>query len=377
MPDDKPLLGIGREERALCLAARTVLDETARQRLSAALTDRVDLERLWSLAHLHEVGPLLARTMPEAGEGAIPELWLARATKRRHVTLGTNARLADALLPTLRALADAGLDAMPVKGLVVADQLYGDLGARPCADLDVLVRPGSLPAARAVLRGLGFAQREVPRYKALVHQFHDPAWERIDGGSHVRLELHWALWADSARRMGTDGLWDRSVPATLLGQPIRILSPEDTLLHLAIHRTRSALRLRWVVDVAELLRRHAATLDWEAFLARAAAARGRTASWAVLRLAHDLLDAPVPDEVLQALDPGPLKRAILERTCGRRALFRRASHGDVRQQPHLAARAFEEDGLGRIAGSLAGSASRPIREALHDAGLVRVDRRMA
>jgi hypothetical protein len=40
-------------------------------------------------------------------------------------------------------------------------------------------------------------------------------------------------------------------------------------------------------------------------------------------------------------------------------------------------RAFEEDGLRRIVGSVSGSAVRPIREALHDAGIVRVRRRMA
>lgn len=372
-----PLAGLDPETRALCLAARATLDSVEAERLASVVRGGLDWDRLWALGHLHEVVPLLGESIAAAAGDDAPVDWLARARRRRHVTLASNARLADALLPILRAMAAAGIDAMPVKGLVIAEQLYGSLAARPCADLDVLVRPADLPAAREVLRGLGFGQRERPGYKALVHQFHDPAWGRGGPTDHVRVELHWALWADSDRRLGTAGLWDRSVEATLLDEPVRILSPEDTLLHLAIHRTRSALRLRWVADVAELVRRHGSTLDWAAFIERAGRARGRTASWAVLTLARDLLDAPVPPEVERALHVAWPKRAVLARSCGRDALFRAAPDGDVTQQPHLALRAFEEDGVAAIARGLGTSALRPIRERLHDAGIVRVRRRMA
>lgn len=372
-----PLDGLDPEQRALCLGARTTLTPDARDRLAGLVRGGLDWERLWALGHLHEVVPLLAETLPAAVGDAVPADWLARARKRRHVTLSTNARLGEALLSLLGGMDMAGVRAMPVKGLVIAEGLYGSLAARPCADLDVLVRPADLPAARDVLRGLGFAQRAVPGYKALVHQFHDPAWGRGTGHEHVRVELHWALWADSVRRLGTDGLWERSIAGSLMDVPIRTMSPEDTLLHLSIHRTRSALRLRWVVDVAELVGRHGSGLDWPTYLERAGVAGARTSSWVVLTLARDLFDAPVPADVLDALAVRWPKRALLERTCGRAAMFRPASIGDVTQQPHLALRALEEDGLGRIASVLGGSIVRPVRQGLHDAGLVRVRRRVA
>lgn len=372
-----PLGGLDRETQVLCLGARSAPSAAAGERLRAVVAAGIDWDRLWALGHLHEVVPLLARSVPAGAGELVPDDWRQRAVKRRHVTLRSNGTLAAALMPVLDGMALAGIPAMPVKGLVIADRLYGDLASRPCADLDVLVRPGDYAAAGSVLYELGFRQRAEPRYKALVHEFHGPAWDRGAGPDHVRLELHWALWADSERRMGTDGMWERSVATTLLGHPIRTLSPEDTLLHLAIHRTRSALRLRWVADVAELVRTAGATLDWDAFLARARIAGGRTASWVVLDLARDLLDAPVPSGVLDELAVGWPKRSVLERTCGRTALFRAVPDGDVTQQPHLSFRAFEEDGIRRIAGSVSGSAIRPIREALHDAGIVRVRRRMA
>ncbi len=364
------------EQRALCLAARTEPAGNAADRLRRLIADRdFDWARLWALAHLHEVVPLVGDTLTTVGGELVPDDWRQRALLRRHVTLRANGHLADTLFDVLGGLQVAGIQAMPVKGLVIAERAYGDIAARPCADLDVLVRARDLPASRDVLRSLGFGQRALPGYKALVHAFHDPAWGRGAGPDHVRLELHWALWADSEQRLGTDGLWARSVVTRLMDQRVRTLSLEDTLLHLAIHRTRSALRLRWVVDVAEIVRRHGATVDWAMFIAHAREAQAATASWSVLSVARDLLDAPVPAEVLAELQVARAKRALLERTCGATALFRPAPAEDVGQQPHLALRAFEEDGPVRIARSLSGSAIRPVREALHDSGLRRVGRR--
>lgn len=377
MPTDDALARLDREQRALCLGARTTIDEAARRRLAAMAGSGLDWERMWSLGHLHEVIPLLSESLPEALGGAVPAEWLERARRRKYVTLSSNARLAETLVAVLSGLEAAGVQAMPVKGLVIAEQLYGSLSLRPAADLDVLVRPDSMPAARAVLRGIGFAQREVPGFKALTHEFHDPAWGIGSGHEHIRLELHWALWADSERRLGTAGLWERSVPSTLLGHPVRVLSLEDTLLHLAIHRTRSALRLRWVVDVAELLRRRGDEIDWTTYLERTATAGARTSSWVVLTLARNLLGASVPDAVVADLRVGAPKRAILARTCGIGPLLHQPLDGDLSQQPHLTLRSFEEDGPVRIARVLGAGLIRPFREALHDAGVMRARRRMA
>jgi hypothetical protein len=365
------------EQAALCLSARTVLGDQDQARLRAFLAGRFDWDAFWDLAHLHEVVPLVASNIDVLRGVDVPASWRERAVRRRHVTLRANGHLADTLREVLDAIEAAGVDALPVKGLVLAETLYGDIGARPCADLDVLVRPPDLPRAREALRDIGFTQRPVVRYKALVHPFHDPAWGRGSGADHVRLELHWALWADSERRLGVGGLWQRSVEGTLQGRHIRTLSPEDTLLHLAIHRTRSALRLRWIVDVAELLRRHGDELDWAGCIDRADQAGARTAITVVLGLARDLLGASVPPEQAGRLGISWPKRAILERTCGTDALFRQAPAGTMTQQPHLVLRAFEEDGPGAIAGSIWRSAQRPVREALHRTGLVRARSRVA
>jgi putative nucleotidyltransferase-like protein len=171
-------------------------------------------------------------------------------------------------------------------------------------------------------------------------------------GAEVCLELHRALW--SPRFFAADdGVWERRAVAELRGVPIGVLSPEDMLLHLAIHRTRSPLRLRLVCDMAELVRRLGPTLAWGEVVQRAHALGARAALHSALTLTGSLLGAPAPPGVLGALAVSPLKRRLLERTCGVQALFREARPGDLDQQQRLALRAFEQDGGARIARTLA------------------------
>src|SRR5581483_11530805 len=227
------------EQRILCLAARTRLAPDAEQQLIDLLRGPLDWERLWNQARLHEVQPLLATALGRIGpRAAVPAAWLARARRRLYAILIRNTSLADTLAEVLTAFQRAGIDALPVKGIVLAETIYGGLALRPLGDLDVLVHPADLPTARSVLAGLRFVQPPHPGFENAYHPFHDPPYFRPASGGEICLELHWGLWAINFFHMDTDMLWRRSIPTRLHGIEVRILSPEDTLLHLAIHRSR-------------------------------------------------------------------------------------------------------------------------------------------
>lgn len=85
---------------------------------------------------------------------------------------------------------------------------------------------------------------------------------------------------------------------------------------------------------------------------QARAAGARTALFYALALAQKLLDAPLPEGLLPQLGISRLKQRLLENTCGATAVFRPASPGDLRQQPHLFLRLLEQDGAGQIVRAL-------------------------
>jgi hypothetical protein len=354
------------EQRILCLAARTALEPIVERQLIELLRGPINWERLWAQGHLHEVLPLLTVTLRRlAAQAPIPVPWMERAQRRYYATMLRNTTLADELLRVLVTLRQAGVAALPVKGLVLAETLYGSLALRPLGDLDILVRPADLPRARAALGELGFVQADEPGYENAFHPYHDPPYYRRALGGSICLELHWGLWASHFFQLESDMLWRRAVPAQIHGATVSILSPEDTLLHLAIHRSRSALRLRFVCDVAELLRRYRSTLDWEYLMAQTQAAGARTTMFYTLALAADLLEAPVPDGLLARLHVSRVKRRLLEQTCGTTALFRAADPEDLSQQPHLILRIFEQDGASHILQALGKSLIRTARKNIY------------
>jgi hypothetical protein len=360
------------EQRILCLAARTSIAPDDERSLLELLHGPVDWEHLWAQGHLHEVLPLLVTTLRHLeNQFVVPAAWMARAQRRLYATMVRNTTMADELVRVLRAFRQAGVDGIPVKGLVLADTLYGGLALRSLGDLDVLIRPNALPVAREVLAMLGFAPAPEPGFENAYHPFHDPPYYRATAAGQICLELHWGLWARRFFHLDAEPLWSRVVAARLHGIDVHILSPEDTLLHLAIHRSSSALRLRFVCDIAELLRRNHATLDWTYVLAQARVAGARTALFSCLTLAQDLLGAPLPEHILPSLAVGRLKRRILDHTCGSSALFRLSAADDLSQQPSVVLRIFEQDGLGHIVWAIGTNVARKSQKWLYNFGFLR------
>src|SRR5690242_5498375 len=114
------------EQEILCLAARTTLAPIVERQLVELLREPLDWERLWEQGHLHEVLPLVAATLRRlAAQAPIPAPWLAQAQRRYYATMMRNTALADELLRVLAAFRQAGIAAMPVKGLVLAEIIYG------------------------------------------------------------------------------------------------------------------------------------------------------------------------------------------------------------------------------------------------------------
>ncbi|HYB44085.1 MAG TPA: nucleotidyltransferase family protein, partial [Candidatus Methylomirabilis sp.] len=80
--------------------------------------------------------------------------------KERYLeTWSANQRIFDCVLPLLRALEQAGIDVIVLKGLAMIAGFYRDPGLRPMADVDVLVAPAEAERAGRVAVGAGWQPR--------------------------------------------------------------------------------------------------------------------------------------------------------------------------------------------------------------------------
>jgi hypothetical protein len=220
------------------------------------------------------------------------------------------------------------LPATPIvlKGAYLAEAVYPAAGLRPMNDIDLLFHPADLPAVAAVLDSLGYGVREKSPMVGPGITKHTSTYKRglaaatpnpylSTGASHM-IEPHRSLeeaWF-GLRCDLTPGAWERSRTAEIAGQPVRVLSDADNLVHLGVHLAFHLIMgspsFVQLADIGVFVER--VRVDWEAVVARARERGAAGYVYAALRLGQQSLAAPVPADVLRALGraaPSRVRRA--------------------------------------------------------------------
>jgi Uncharacterised nucleotidyltransferase len=130
----------------------------------------------------------------------------------------------------------------------------------------------------------------------------------------VLVELHWTFAPRSWRfARDMDAIWARLEPVTIGDDRFEGFSPEDQLAVLSVHGAHHYwLRLLWVCDIAELVRARP-DMDWRRVVRDARRAGTLRLVLVGLALAEELLDAPLPAVVREAIDAEPEVRAVSAR----------------------------------------------------------------
>jgi hypothetical protein len=252
------------------------------------LEHEIDWVYLVQLALQHRVVPLLYSTLNTTQSDRIPRDVLNplrssfRATARRNVSLTRE------LLKLLDQFSSRGIRAVPFKGPVWAELLYGDVTLRNFMDLDLLVSPHDLPAAMDLLRTHDYACQEDQGSER--HCF------RRDG---LVVDLHSGVMPNpSSYPDRADGLGDNLKAASFQGREILHFCAEDFLLVLSIYATKEYrwTRLMYLVDIHALISTCPA-MDWEHVLRRAKALGLERILLLALRLAADLLNTSMPHNI--------------------------------------------------------------------------------
>jgi len=148
-----------------------------------------------------------------------------------------------ASLAGLREVADV-LDAAGVrwllwKGPALAMQVWGDPTRRDFTDLDVVVLPADLAAARAALDRAGWRARDAmpPRTERAIHA--GSGAYPLERADRPLLELHWTFSGTNYPTVATVAdVLARAEPLTIAGRTVLTPGGADALLLLAMHATK-------------------------------------------------------------------------------------------------------------------------------------------
>jgi Uncharacterised nucleotidyltransferase len=294
------------ETELLLCCARTCMDSKTVERVKVLLRAEPDWKYLVQTTFLHGMTPLvywnLSRTCPDA----VPEAVLDKLRRRSRLVTFANLDMTGELLRLLRMLEEHDIPAIPYKGPVLAASVYGNLALRQFRDLDILVRGQDATRAKNLLLIHGY-QHQAQADSAWETAFHRlrKVYELVRPDKQILVELHWSItsWTFFFP-LNPKHLWERVETVSLAGTPVRNLMSEDLLLILCIHGAKHHWRrLRWICDIAELLRHQ--TINWGRIVEQASKLGGVRMLYLGLLVAYDLLGAAVPENVLQRIEAEP------------------------------------------------------------------------
>jgi hypothetical protein len=201
---------------------------------------------LLTVARHHRLSPLLSITCGKTLPAPVAEAF----RRDRIVTAARNLILGQVAEECLRALTAALIPTIVLKGLAYETQLYDAPGARPTADVDLLVPDEARRAAFAVLDRLGFEPR------AAAAGFDDPDYHEVGwtrAGAEV--DLHLALAPLARCRIDYREVWAEASPFRLGGTDARVLARPHAAVFQALHMAIDHFDVPaiYLVDLARLL----------------------------------------------------------------------------------------------------------------------------
>lgn len=247
------------EETLCCLLCRSVVSEKTVQAAREVIESGVDWEAFLKYAFRHKVFGFAYHHIAAALNDAVP----SDIRLQLKASAVANAKKSEAMgketASLLAFLADAGVKAVPYKGPVLVERIWGDGNLGAYYDLDIMVPLNALEPAQELLAGRGYApvSRRTPNLPPgeLEREAVPLAREHEIGfllplDLHTRPVPHWIGRPDRA-----DRLWDDLQTVEFRGLRIRVLPDDWNLALLALHvHKHGYLSLHWAAGFYGFLR---------------------------------------------------------------------------------------------------------------------------
>ncbi|HYH18764.1 MAG TPA: nucleotidyltransferase family protein [Azospirillum sp.] len=282
------------EFRLLCLAMRRAQGDSDVRALRAAVAAGPDWPAVVRGASRHRATSLVLAGFQSAGADLPADVL---AALRREAAADTRRCLAQAaeVVRLTRLFAAAGIRVLVLKGVVLSQQLYGNLAMRGPGDIDLLVDPTRFWEADALLAAAGYRVDgpaiSPARRAAGQRLFRDLTYR--DPGRGNLVELHQRLTANPRRlEADFDSLWRDRVEVVLAGTAVATLPRRVLPLYLCVHGAHHCWeRLCWLADLTMLLKDADGAA---AAIAQAEPAGLGAAMRLAVMLAYDWLGLPLP-----------------------------------------------------------------------------------
>jgi hypothetical protein len=272
-------------------------------RIRALADGDIDWPLFGMLVRRHRVEGLVHRALSSSG-AAVPEAektWLQDAAS----AIGLQNLLQAAESARLhKLLGEAGIAAVFLKGATLSQLVYKMLGVKQAWDIDLLVPRDKASAAAAILRSAGY-ERTLPGPEfddssaEWATLWKETLWTHVKSGLVV--ELHTALVDNPRLLPSVSERPELQLVHLGPGMEVATLEKDQLFAYLCVHgATHAWARLKWLADVAALLRIEGQAETERLYRRSTELGVGRSSAQALL-LCERLLSLPLPEALAREL----------------------------------------------------------------------------
>lgn len=284
-----------------CLSDNIAVEDLLRNN-----SQKIDWQDFLKRVYWHRVAPAIYERVKTFPSSLFPAQVLAQL--KAHVSANNHKilRMSAGLVQLNKMFEQANIANLCIKGPPLALQIYGDICARECRDIDILISSTQVQKAHEVLQAHGYkkyySSRELSdkQLKYWLKSNKDISYRNLE--NNVHLELHWRL-CDMVTKCerSLEELLSESRAVWIGGASISTMSFSQNFIYLAAHASgHSWSNLYWLYDIAQIIKSNK-NMDWSEVFAHAQEQKVHLQVFEAFLLAQELLNTSLPDDVSERL----------------------------------------------------------------------------
>ena len=282
--------------------------------------DEVNWQELSRLSRRHRVRPTLYKGINQwEHKDKVPSTLLTELRSTHLQIVSMNLDHAKELVQQIRDFKKVGIDLIPYKGTILAQEAFGDLGAREMSDIDFLMDIKDFPAIKDYFLARDFIPtKPVPDHfeEKFFEQNFEYNFDLFDGKRRIyHVEPHWRI---GFKRWQTDMNYHDIEPLTqiknVFGVPTKVLTPEGLLITTCLHHGGED---RWntmkdVIDITAILLRFKGEMNWEQLLIETEKLKVTNIVMLGVSIASHFFNIQLPPHIQQYIKAPTLQKHTLE-----------------------------------------------------------------
>jgi hypothetical protein len=293
------------EAKLTLLIAKSLVDTQKLSEIDNFISGQpIDWASFLRLIQLHELIPQTYIRLKDKTQFISPGVY--ESLKRGYYfSLANNVLLWEEFLTIAKAFNNQDISFVPLKGLSFIGDIYPDIDYRSMVDIDILVKEEVLKLVEDVLFNLGYNKslggltEDYWRRK----QCHIAFLKHLSPAKNILVEIHWNLDFERQKNSILPQLWDRTKKKDIEGIKVRLLSVEDAIFSLALHKRRfgNILSLKGICDLACLINKFGSCIDWGYILKWSRVSQMRAAIYFSLTQVRLIDETLIPKTVISQL----------------------------------------------------------------------------